>query len=147
MSFTGLREFDATLQKTNGLLKDIEAAYGWENRRNQSYAALRSVLHALRDRLTVQETAQLGAQLPMLVRGIYYAGWRPERVPIKMSRDEFLQAVRREFPYSLPRGIDIDDVVRVVLAALRKFVSVGEWDDIASVVPKDIREVVSSVRV
>jgi len=30
---------------------------------------MRATLHALRDRLTVEEVAQLGAQLPMLVRG------------------------------------------------------------------------------
>jgi uncharacterized protein (DUF2267 family) len=58
--------------------KATAEAYGWpKERRNQSYAALGAVLHALRDRLTVEETAQLGAQLPMLVRGIFYAEWDP----------------------------------------------------------------------
>jgi uncharacterized protein (DUF2267 family) len=30
------------------------------------------VLHALRDRLTVEEASDLAAQLPMLIRGLYY---------------------------------------------------------------------------
>ncbi|HEY5940705.1 MAG TPA: non-homologous end-joining DNA ligase [Gemmatimonadales bacterium] len=34
----------------------------------------------LRDRLTVEETAHPGAQLPMLIRGSYYAGWEPSGV-------------------------------------------------------------------
>jgi len=34
-------------------------------------------LHALSDRLTVQEVAQLGAPIPMLIRGFYYEGWVP----------------------------------------------------------------------
>ncbi len=72
MTMTGLSSFDTTLEKTNHILREIEQAYGWpKDRRNQSYGALRAVLHALRDRLTVEVTAQLAAQLPLLVRGIY----------------------------------------------------------------------------
>ena len=82
MSNTGYRAFDATVDKTNQVLKAIEEAYQWpKERRQQSYAALRAVLHALRDRLPVQESADLAAQLPVLIRGIYYEGWDPARVP------------------------------------------------------------------
>jgi uncharacterized protein (DUF2267 family) len=68
-------------------LKQIETELGWENHRNMSYAALRPVLHALRDRLTVQEAADLAAQLPLLVKGIFFDGCRlafPKKY-IKMS--------------------------------------------------------------
>jgi len=43
---------------------------GMDERR--AYNALRAVLHALRDRLTTEEIAQFGAQLPTFVRGVYY---------------------------------------------------------------------------
>src|SRR5258706_928036 len=96
---SGLASFSIAVDKTNRVLREIEQAYGWPpGRRNQSYAALRAVLHALRDRLTVDEGAQFSAQLPMLVRGLYYAGWDPSRVPQKMSRDEVLQRVPQEYP-------------------------------------------------
>jgi uncharacterized protein (DUF2267 family) len=69
---TGFASFSTTVDKTNRILREIEEAYGWpKERRNQSYDALRGVLHALRDRLTVEEAAQLAAELQMLVRGIY----------------------------------------------------------------------------
>jgi uncharacterized protein (DUF2267 family) len=124
------------------MLHEIEDALGWpRDRRNQSYAALRAMLHALRDRLTVEEAAQLGAQLPMLVRGIYYEGWDPTRVPVKMHRDEFFDRVRQEFPYDVPGGVEA--VTRVVLETLRRRVTDGEWADIVSTMPKDLAATLS----
>ena len=80
---TGHSTFDKTVDKTNHVLKEIEQAYGWpKERRNYSYDALRAVLHALRDRLTVDECADLAARLPLLVRGMYCEGWDPSRVPV-----------------------------------------------------------------
>ena len=82
MSATGLEVFDKTVQTTNAWLKEIMEATGLDRRR--AYRVLAAVLHALRDRLTVDEVAQLGAQLPILVRGLYYDQWhhpsgKPER--------------------------------------------------------------------
>src|SRR3981189_922621 len=73
MSATGLEVFDKTVQTTNAWLKEIMEATGLDRRR--AYRALAAVLQALRDRLTVGEVAQLGAQLPILVRGLYYDQW------------------------------------------------------------------------
>jgi uncharacterized protein (DUF2267 family) len=119
------------------VLREIEEAYGWpKERRNQSYAALRAVLHAVRDRLTVEETAQLGAQLPMLVRGIFYAEWDPSKVPMKQNREDFMQRIREQFPYQIEGGIE--QLERTVLQALRRHITDGEWGDIKSAMPKDL---------
>jgi uncharacterized protein (DUF2267 family) len=140
MGQTGFPNFDTTVQKTNQVLNQIEQAYGWpKDRRNQSYAALRAVLHALRDRLTVTEAAQLGAQLPTLLRGVYYEGWRPAAVPVKLHREAFLQRIQREVPYEVEGGVEL--LVRRVLAALRRYVTDGEWEDIKASVPKDLASV------
>jgi uncharacterized protein (DUF2267 family) len=86
---------DEAINKTNHWLEDIERNGNYEDRRH-AYACLRAVLHALRDRLDIEVAAHLAAQLPMLVRGIYYEGWDPTRVPIRMSVDEFLDRVEAE---------------------------------------------------
>jgi uncharacterized protein (DUF2267 family) len=140
MAETGYRSFSTTVDKTNHVLKQIEAAYGWpKERRNQSYDALRGVLHALRDRLSVDETAQLAAQLPMLIRGIYYESWDPSRVPEKMGPEEFLARVRREFPFEVEGGIEA--LVQTVLDSLRQHITDGEWQDIKSSMPKHLATV------
>ena len=49
----------------------------WDVRR--AYHLLRSVLQALRDWLSPEEMADLSAQLPTLVRGIYSKAGSPQR--------------------------------------------------------------------
>ncbi|MBM7076494.1 MULTISPECIES: DUF2267 domain-containing protein [Micromonospora] len=132
---------ESSVDKTNLILKDIEDAYGWpRTRRNQSYAALRTVLHLLRDRMTVQECAEFSAQLPVLVRGIYFDGWRPEDVPVKLNRDDFLYEVRQGFPYDVEGGPE--RVARVVLDALRRHVTQGEWQDVKAGMPRDLQRLI-----
>jgi len=138
MTKTGYRSFDTTVDKTNHILRQIEETYGWpKERRNQSYNALRAVLHALRDRLTVDETAHFAAQLPMLIRGLYYDGWDPSRVPKKMHRDDFLNKVRSEMPpYDLEGGME--GLVHTVAQALRLYITDGEWENTKAQMPKDL---------
>jgi uncharacterized protein (DUF2267 family) len=142
MTTTGYPSFDTTVEKTNRILRDIEHAYGWpKERRNQSYAALRSVLHAVRDRLTVEEAAQLAAQLPMLVRGIYYEGWDPTGSPRKTDRDQFLQRIRHGFPYDIDGGIE--ELAQTVMRAVRQYVTDGEWEDVRASMPRGLRSLFS----
>ncbi len=142
MGDTGFSSFNTTVEKTNLILKQIEEAYGWPKElRNQSYAALRAVLHALRDRLPVQEGAHFAAQLPILVRGIYYHAWDPSRLPVKMDRQEFLQRVAKEFPFEIEGGLE--RLVHTVLQALGRHITQGEWENVKASVPRDLAALLS----
>jgi uncharacterized protein (DUF2267 family) len=141
MSDSGFAAFSKTVDKTNDVLLEIERAFGWgKERRHQSYAALRAALHAFRDRLTVEETARLGGQLPILVRGIYYGDWDPSRVPMKLSREDFLDRIRSQFPHEVEGGAE--EVARTVLRAVSRYVGEGEWRDIAAGLPRDLASLV-----
>jgi uncharacterized protein (DUF2267 family) len=143
MSTTGYQAFDTTIQKTNLVLRDIEQIYGWPPvRRQQSYAAVRAVLHALRDRLPIAEAADLGAQLPMLLRGLYYEGWEPARVPVKMGRQEFLDAVRDQFRFEVTGGMAT--LVTNVFQVLSRYISDGERADVAATLPDDLASLISA---
>ena len=136
MSATGLEVFDETLHKTNAWLKEISQTLGPD--RHRSYQAMRAVLHSLRDRLTVDEAAHLGDQLPMLVRGIYYEAWHPAGKPEKIrSREEFLARIASRFAHAQP--IDPEDTARAVFQVLEKHVTPGEVEDVIQELPKDIR--------
>lgn len=140
MSTTGLEVFDTTLHKTHIWLKGIMEALGIEDR-HRAYMALRAVLHALRDRLPVEEVAQLGAQLPMLVRGLYYEGWDPTDKPLKERHKEaFLAHVARELKTPAGPALDPEAAARAVFRVLAAKVTEGEVADVRSLLPKEIRE-------
>ncbi len=133
MSATGPRPFDSTLQLTNTWLNELAEEMKWADRA-LCYHALRAVLHALRDRLTVGEVAALGAQLPMLVRGFYYEGWQPRDQPRKARKpEEFLAEVG-----SVCQG-EPERVTRAVLRLLLRHVSAGEIHGIKHVLPLELQ--------
>lgn len=139
MSNTGLGVFDSTLQKTHIWLDDIMSELGWTNERQRAYLALRSVLHALRDRLPMTEALDLGAQLPMLVRGFYYEGWKPADTPRKeRHKEEFLAHVQHAFRND--ERMDAEQIVRAVFRVLARHVGEGEIKDIRLTLPAELRE-------
>jgi uncharacterized protein (DUF2267 family) len=138
MSMTGLEVFDTTVHKTNSWLKELMQEIHREDRR-KAYLALRATLHALRDRLTVEEVAQLGAQLPMLIRGFYYEGWDPTRKPLKLrDREEFLGFVAAEF--RTDDTLNPELIARAVFAVLANRITAGESEDVKHVLPAEIRD-------
>lgn len=110
MSLTGLPALDSAIHTTNAWIKDLGELMGWEDDRNRSYQGLRAVLHALRDHLRASEAADLAAQLPLVVRGLFYEGWRPDRKPVKERKaEQFLAHVAAALPNS--DGIDVERLV------------------------------------
>lgn len=137
MTTTDLRQFDATVHKTNQWISDLLAELDWQDRQG-AYGALRSVLHALRDRLSIQEASDLAAQLPMLVRGFYYEGWQPSKAPVRSrTSSEFLEHVRGGIADE--DWVDVEQITRAVFRVLTKHVSPGEIEDVRRCLPEDIR--------
>ena len=101
---------------------------------------LTAVLHALRDRLTVDEVAQLGAQLPILVRGLYYDRWHhPAGKPDRLRhKEEFLATVAAELDDI--GQIDPEDATRAVFAVLERHIAPGEIEDVKAMLPTHLRE-------
>ncbi len=110
MSATGLAVFDRTLQETNLWLKELMARLGTDDRA-QAYGILKATLHALRDRIGPESATHLAAQLPILLRGVYYEGWRIAGTP---SRERHVEAWGR-----LDQG-EVAKAMRMLPAELRE---------------------------
>ena len=138
MSQTSLAPFESTLQTTNIWLNDIRERLGWSEDHHRVYHALRAVLHALRDRLPVDQAAALAAQLPMLIRGFYYEGWHPHGKPVKeRHKEDFLAHVAEAFRDD--PDVDPERVVQAVFRVLSKHVSGGEVESVKRSLPTEIR--------
>lgn len=129
-------EFDTTVQKTNRILNELEEEMGWQDRRSQTYACIREVLHALRDRLPVNEAIKLAAQMPMLLAGVFISGWKPAETPIKMTAEEFNNRIQENIPYKVEGGVPrlVDAVWKVMEDNLSK----GLMSDIKAILPSDM---------
>ena len=135
---TSIATFDETLEKTNIWLHQLEEAMDWEDR-HKAYMALRGILHALRDRLLPNEAVDLAAQMPMLVRGFFYEGWRPADKPRKYRhKEDFLDQVRKEAPWL--EGDELESAVTAVFALLSSEVSHGETAQVRRALPAELRE-------
>jgi uncharacterized protein (DUF2267 family) len=135
---TGLDVFDASVQETNLWLKDIMERLGTGDRRI-AYRALRGTLHAVRDRIGPQNATHLAAQLPMLIRGLYFEGWHITGTPTKeRHKQAFLEHANTEFRGGI--GIDPEKAVRAVLDVMWKRLDPGETAKLVELLPRELRE-------
>ncbi len=137
MSALGLKVIDEAVQSANIWVNEIDSRIGW-NDKQRSYRLLRSVLQTLRDHLMVNEATDLGAQLPTLIRGVYYESWNSARNPVRMRHaEDFVAAVQKSFAPD-PLG-DTDLAIRAVFDVLDSHVSAGEMTDVRAAFTKEIR--------
>lgn len=137
MSAAGLESIEHTVHVTHTWINELDELLGWSNK-SRSYRLLRSVLQALRDWLPVNEAADFAAQLPNLLRGVYYEQWRPATTPVKpRSKSDFLGRIDHAFigdPI-----LHTEDAVRITFRFLSTKIAAGEIADIKHALPADLR--------
>ncbi|MGW5383144.1 DUF2267 domain-containing protein [Nocardia sp. NPDC003963] len=98
------------------LAAGVDTAHTWLNAvaeglgtedRHFAFRALRAWMHTVRDRIGVSNSTHVAAQLPEFLRGVWYEGWVPARVPVRHGVgafvDQFAESAR----------IDRDEVVPI----------------------------------
>jgi uncharacterized protein (DUF2267 family) len=139
MSRTGVDSLDRSIDKTNSWLADVASSFGTEDRR-LAYRVTRSWLHILRDRLPVPVAAHMAAQLPELLRGVFYEGWNPSKVPIKFGRDEYVARFARDAQI---HHSEVPNAGRTVTSTMRKHMSAGAINEALGVLPSEIRDLIA----
>lgn len=131
-----MRTLEKSAIATEEWLKAVREQGHFESEQ-EAYQAFRAVLHALRDRLITEEVADLGAQMPIFIRGVYYDEWVPSQAPSRIrTQQEFIDSVVAR----LPRGIDPMISIQAVFKVLQDKITNGEIKDVKGNLPEAIRE-------
>jgi uncharacterized protein (DUF2267 family) len=109
-----------------------------------------AIMHALRDIIPPDESLQLLAQLPMFIKGVYVNGWNIKKQKPKVKHmAEFVELVRQHDNPAAVNDFGYDDdlaerYIDTTFIYLRKYVSLGEMEDIRDGLPKDLKSMIYS---
>ncbi len=109
-----------------------------------------SILHALREIIPIEESLQFIAQLPMFLKAAYVNGWTIKKQKPKIKKmEQFIELVRKFDGAAAVSDFGYDDdlaerYIDVTFILLRKYVSLGELEDIRDGLPKDLRGMIYS---
>jgi uncharacterized protein (DUF2267 family) len=141
MTLSSVDGIERSIHKTNRWLSELARELGSEDR-EEAWRVLRAYLQLLRDQLTVDEAAQLAAQLPMVLRGAFYEAFDPGHQPAKLrDRDEFLSAFAERTQLGPDKAAD---AVEAATRVLRRHITAGEFDDVLAQLPTQLREVLQA---
>jgi uncharacterized protein (DUF2267 family) len=145
MSHTETPVLQRSVQSAEQWIGETAEALGVEDRR-YALRVLRAFLQTLRDRLSVEEAAQLASQLPELIRGFYYENWVPSRTPHHYhDAHGFLSEITQHARLGGPS--EASSATAASFAVLRHHVSPGEIADVLAVMPPPVRELLERTAV
>jgi uncharacterized protein (DUF2267 family) len=139
MTVASVHSVERTVHKTNEWLKELAEALGSDDR-DEAWRVLRGYLHVLRDRLTMDESAQLAAEFTHLVRGVFYEGFDPGHQPAKYrDRETFLTLIADTA--QLPGHDEAALAAAACTRVMQDHIPEGAAEDVFAQLPSDIRAV------
>ena len=142
--------FNQYATEGNTFIKNYAEAMSMENERDKAGRILTSVLHALRDIISTEESLQFIAQLPMFVKAVYVNGWSIKKKKVKArNMVDFIDLVRKHDGPAATNDFEYNDKVaedhiRNTFKFLKKHVSKGEMEDIRDGLPKDLKNLIAT---
>lgn len=137
--------FEKYAAKGNEFVNKLAEHLGDTEERDRAGRILRSVLRALRNRLTVEESLQLLSQLPMAIKAVYVEGWKLNREFVRIKNmDEFAAEVMLQDGYAAWRDFasieEAEEAIEAVMKTLADYVSAGELHDIIDLMPGEMKK-------
>lgn len=141
---SSLSLLERNFQLTHEWLNEICEHLVWQEEpeaKNHALAILRIVLQQLRDNLPVEASAHFSAQLPLLMRGLYFENWNPAIPSLKARQKvQFLFNVQEKLIKSSHSNIDEELAVKAVFQTLTNRISEGEIEKLKHMLPRPLRE-------
>lgn len=140
---SGIGAFEKTLQSTQQWVNDVAKELSLEDK-HQAFLGLRATLQVLRNRLTIGEAANLGSELPILLAGFYYEGWKPEANPTKIrTKQAFLGALTEQLHHYFQQDqpdFEVERLARAVFRVMAARIPAGEMEDVTGILSAEIKE-------
>lgn len=138
-------EFENYAMKGNEFVNLLARNLGYEDDRDRAARVLRAVLRTMRDHMSLEESSDLLAQLPMAIKAVYVDGWRMTQPHKRVkSFEEFAGNVLKEHGQNAWRDFsNIDEVetsVRAVIETMLSYVSPGEMEQALATLPKNLKD-------
>lgn len=133
-----IQVFERTTHEAHEWVNDLAGRTGWISDRDV-LRLLRVVLARIRDHLPVNEMAQFSAQLPIILRGMFFEGWQPKATPVRERHAaDFLAAIEESVGDVLDyRGVTD---VKAVFNLINGRISRGEVEDVRACLPQELRD-------
>jgi uncharacterized protein (DUF2267 family) len=107
---------------------------------------LSSILHGLRDVISVEESLNLISQFPIFLKAVYVNGWTMHKKEKIKTMTDFIDLVRKYNGVTSVHDFGSDDLAEshifTTFVQLRQYISLGELEDIRTELPKDLKSMV-----
>ena len=138
--------FNHFAAEANAFLKEYSKQLNLSNDKDKAARVLSSILHGLREIISIEESLQLMAQFPMFLKAIYVNGWSSHQKRKIKHMKEFIDLVRDFNGVTAFHDFENDELtenyIQTTFILLRKYISLGELEDIRSELPKDLKSIV-----
>lgn len=141
---------DTYLNEANAYFNKLSNELGHANEQQKVMRIWRAVMHALRDRITISESFDLMAQLPVILRGIYAEQWKYSEKPALdyQTVAEMKEVVKnlqerygeKDFNWNKPT----EEIISISINSMSEFLTDGQLDHIRDQMPKEVKGLVGS---
>lgn len=136
-------DFNQFAKEANTFMATYTKALNLGTEREKAGRILSSILHALREIISVNESLQLVSQLPMFLKAVYVNGWSIRKTRKVKDLSDFIELVK--FYNGVTSKVDFyseditENYIKTTFIVLRKYISLGEYEDIRTELPKELK--------
>lgn len=138
--------FNQFATEANTFLKEYAKELNLAGDTEKAGRILSAVLHGLREIISTEESLQLIAQFPMFLKAIYVNGWSIHKKEKVKNIVEFIDLVRQFDGVTSVHDFQSNEVaenyINTTFILLRKYISLGELEDIRAELPKDLKSMI-----